>query len=78
LPIKDRDALYECPGLDDDTILRIDQHMFDTPIEDVVQQQDLVLSQVEDLWRYREGELLTFLLKLSPEQENIVNRALSV
>jgi hypothetical protein len=54
------------------------QNTSDPSIEDVVQQQDLVLSQVEDLWRYREGELLTFLLKLSPEQENIVNRALSV
>jgi superfamily I DNA/RNA helicase len=32
---------------------------------------------VEDLLRYREGELLTFLLKLSPEQERLVNRALS-
>jgi mRNA-degrading endonuclease RelE of RelBE toxin-antitoxin system len=43
LLVKDRDALYYCPGLDDETISRIDRYMFETPLEEVVQQPDLVL-----------------------------------
>ncbi len=34
-----------------------------------MQQPDLVLAKVDDLLRYKEGDLLAFLLKLSPEQE---------
>jgi superfamily I DNA/RNA helicase/mRNA-degrading endonuclease RelE of RelBE toxin-antitoxin system len=46
------------------------------PIEQVVQQPDLVLNEPADLLRYRDGELLGFLLKLSPEQEKLVGWAL--
>lgn len=77
LRIKDQDALLECPGVDPDILLQIDAYMFETPIHEVAQEKDLVLAQVEDLWRYHEGELLTFLLKLSPEQEKFVHRSLS-
>jgi superfamily I DNA/RNA helicase len=38
----------------------------------VLQQPDLILNDVQDLLRYKEGELLGFLLKLSPEQEKYV------
>jgi len=34
-----------------------------------MQQPDLVLNEVDDLQRYKDGELLIFLLNLSPEQE---------
>ncbi|GHO79957.1 DNA helicase [Ktedonobacter sp. SOSP1-85] len=78
LRIQDRDALlFNCPGVDDDTKSRIDAYLFETPLADVLQQPDLLLPNVEDLWRYHEGELVTFLLKLSPEQEALVNRSLS-
>jgi superfamily I DNA/RNA helicase/mRNA-degrading endonuclease RelE of RelBE toxin-antitoxin system len=46
------------------------------PIEQVAQQPDLLLNEPEDLLRYRDGELLGFLLKLSPEQEKLVGWAL--
>ena len=74
--IKDQDALLSCPGVDEEILLRIDQYMFEMPITEVVCQPDLILNEVDDLLRYREGELLGFLLKLSPEQEKFVNWAL--
>jgi superfamily I DNA/RNA helicase len=43
--------------------------MFERPLIQVMEQPDLVLHDVDDLLRYKEGELLAFLLKLSPEQE---------
>ncbi|WP_201383981.1 UvrD-helicase domain-containing protein [Ktedonobacter sp. SOSP1-52] len=69
LRLKSRQQLWECPGLDEDTILRLDQFMFEAPLLDVISQPDLVGHKVDDLLRYKEGELLDFLLKLSPEQE---------
>ncbi len=38
----------------------------------MLQQPDFLLNDVGDLLRYKEGELLGFLLKLSPEQEKYV------
>lgn len=70
LRITDRDALYACEKhVPAECILRIDEYLFERPLHQVLQQPDLVLNDVDDLVRYREGELLTFLLKLSPEQE---------
>nr|BBH86299.1 DNA helicase [Thermosporothrix sp. COM3] len=70
LPLKTREALYDCHGLDDETILRLDEYMFEKPIELIQQEPTLqALGGVDDLLRYKEGELLDFLLKLSPEQE---------
>jgi superfamily I DNA/RNA helicase/mRNA-degrading endonuclease RelE of RelBE toxin-antitoxin system len=69
LRIQDEEALLACPGIDEDTLLRIDEYMFERPLIQVITQPDLVLREVDDLLRYKEGELLTFLLKLSPEQE---------
>jgi len=69
LRIQDQNALLECPGVDEETLLRIDEYMFDRPLAEVMEQPDLILREVDDLLRYKEGELLTFLLKLSPEQE---------
>ncbi len=71
LRVSDRDALYACEqsGVPADLILRLDEYFFARPLGQVLQQPDLVLNDVDDLLRYREGELLAFLLKLSPEQE---------
>src|SRR5256886_1262468 len=46
--------------------------MFERPLVEVLQQPDYLLNDVNDLLRYKEGELLAFLLKLSPEQEKYV------
>lgn len=73
LRIKTQDELLSCPGIQDDVLLEIDAYMFDRPLIQVMQQPDLVLHDVDDLLRYKEGELLGFLLKLSPEQEKYVH-----
>ncbi|HEV2660906.1 MAG TPA: UvrD-helicase domain-containing protein, partial [Ktedonobacteraceae bacterium] len=72
LPLKTEDELLACPGIPDDILLRVDQYMFELPLVQVEQQPDLILHDTDDLLRYREGELLSFLLKLSPEQEKYV------
>lgn len=46
------------------------------PIEQVEDQPDLVLEHTDDLLRYRDGELLGFLLRLNVEQEKLVGWAL--
>nr|BBH95986.1 DNA helicase [Thermogemmatispora argillosa] len=76
LPIKTQEELLDCPGVPDEYLLLIDQHMFERPLVAVLQQPDYLLSDVEDLLRYREGELAGFLLRLSPEQESYVTRGL--
>ena len=69
LPLTTQEDLLDCPGVPDEYLLLIDQHMFERPLVSVLQQPDYLLSDVEDLLRYREGELVGFLLHLSPEQE---------
>lgn len=61
--------LLTCPGVEDEWLLAIDAYMFEKPLEQVMLQPDFILNDVDDLLRYREGELISFLLKLSPEQE---------
>src|SRR5713226_6338723 len=72
LHIQTREDLLECPGVPDDYLLKIDEYMFERPLAQVLQQPDYLLTDVNDLLRYKEGELLGFLLKLSPEQEKYV------
>ena len=72
LTIQTRDDLLDCPGVPDDYLLNIDAYLFERPLVEVLQQPDFLLNDVNDLLRYKEGELLGFLLKLSPEQEKYV------
>ena len=72
LAIQTREDLLDCPGVPDDYLLKIDEYMFERPLVEVLQQPDFLLNDVNDLLRYKEGELLGFLLKLSPEQEKYV------
>ncbi len=69
LQITDEDAIFETPGIDDDVRLQLHEYLFSKSILEVMQQPDLVLYEVDDLLRYKAGELLIFLLNLSPEQE---------
>jgi superfamily I DNA/RNA helicase/mRNA-degrading endonuclease RelE of RelBE toxin-antitoxin system len=73
LRIKTEDDLLNCPGVPDEILLKIHEYMFEQPLSQVVQQPDYVLNNPSDLIRFKEGELLTFLLKLSPEQEKFAN-----
>ncbi|HTK06786.1 MAG TPA: UvrD-helicase domain-containing protein [Ktedonobacteraceae bacterium] len=77
LTIKTQDELLACPGVADEFLLRIDAHMFEPSLRQVEQQPDYILTNTDDLLRYKDGDLLAFLLKLSPEQEKYVNWSLS-
>src|SRR2546421_1728761 len=72
LRIQTQEDLLDCPGVPEEYLLLIDQYMFERPLVEVLQQPDFLLNDVNDLLRYKEGELLGFLLKLSPEQEKYV------
>lgn len=73
LPITTDDDLLACPGIPEEYLLKINEYMFERPLVQVLQQPDFILNDVQDLLRYKEGELLGFLLKLSPEQEKYVS-----
>jgi superfamily I DNA/RNA helicase len=69
LRITNEADLLTCPGVEDEWLLALDTYMFEKPLEQVMMQPDFILKDIDDLLRYREGELISFLLKLSPEQE---------
>lgn len=69
IPLQTEEDLLDCPGVPDDVLLTIDEVMYERPLTQIIQQPDYILPKMEDLMRLKEGELLAFLLKLSPEQE---------
>lgn len=77
LRIKDEDELLACPGVAEEVLLKIDDYMFERPLIQVMQEPDLILNDADDLLRYKDGELLAFLLKLSPEQEKYASWSLT-
>lgn len=76
LQLTNQDELLNCSSVDDETLLRLNDYLFEQPLTQVLQQRDLVINEVEDLLRSKEGELIPFLLKLSPEQEKYANWSL--
>jgi superfamily I DNA/RNA helicase/mRNA-degrading endonuclease RelE of RelBE toxin-antitoxin system len=76
LSIQTREDLLDCQGVPDEILQQIDTYMFEKPLSEIVYQPDHILSGVEDLQRYKNGELLGFLLRLAPEQEKAANWAL--
>lgn len=77
LPLQLEDDLLDCPGVPNELLNRVIEFMFPRPLSQVLQQPDYMLQQVDDLLRFKEGELLGFLLKLSPEQEKYVSWAMN-
>lgn len=45
------------------------EYMFPRSFDEVIEESDLMVQEVEDLLRFKEGKLTRFLLKLSSEQE---------
>lgn len=74
--IEDEDSLLACAGVPDDVLLRIHQALFERGIEAALEEKEFVAADVDDLLRYRDGDLLGFLLRLSAEQERVVAWAL--
>lgn len=85
VPRKHRATLLACQTLDDLLVAEVPEpvrnRVFDavySPNYDrVLQQPDYVTGDVSDLLKFKEGELLGFLLKLDPEQEKYVGWALN-
>ncbi len=77
LALRTHEDLMDCPGVPEEYLIQLDDYMFERPLVQVLQQPDYVLNDVQDLLRYKEGELLGFLLKLSPEQEKYVQWGLN-
>lgn len=67
------DDLLECPasGVPNVHVGKVLEYMFPRSIAERQQEPDLVLQDKEDLLRFKDGRLTSFLLKLSSEQEKI-------
>jgi len=55
---------------------RIVDNLFPKPLADVIQEPDLAIQDPRDLVRFKEGTLLSFLLRLDPDQEKLATWAL--
>ncbi|MFI5298547.1 MAG: type II toxin-antitoxin system RelE/ParE family toxin, partial [Polyangiales bacterium] len=71
--IATEDDLLNCPDVPDDILLRVDQAVTERPFEEIAQQPELVANTVDDLVRYKNGELVGFLLRLDPDQAKFVD-----
>lgn len=56
--------------------MRLLDRLYPKPIEAVQAQPNLLVSDIDDLDRYYQGELTTFLLELDAEQEALARRSL--
>ena len=70
------DDLLDC-SVPQDILAKVIDAVTGKPIAEVARQPDLLLTEPEDLVRYREGELLGFLLRLEPEQEKLAQWAIT-
>ncbi len=55
---------------------RVVDNLFPKPLADVVKEPDLAVQSAQDLVRFKEGTLLSFLLRLDPDQEKLTTWAL--
>ena len=76
LAMQTEDDLVGCLTVPQEYIAQIMEYMYPKPLAQVLQQPDYLLDDLDDLLRYKEGELLGFLLRLSPEQERFVSWAI--
>lgn len=78
LVVDNEDTLLDCPDVPDEYKLKLHTHLFEKPLIQVFDEQDYVLpEETNTLIRYKEGDLLAFLLKLSPEQEKYITWGLA-
>ncbi len=71
----DEDALLDAP-VPSHVVQRVVDNLFPRSLGEVLAQPDLVVHDTQDLVRFREGELIAFLLKLDPAQEKLTRWAL--
>lgn len=66
------EALLELP-IPDQYLGRIIDNLYPRPLEGIISDRAYILKKTEDLERFVEGKLTSFLLKLDPEQERLKN-----
>src|SRR5262249_20969646 len=57
LAIQTEDDLVSCSTVPQEYVAQIMEYMYPKPLAQVLQQPDLLLDEVDDLLRYKEGEL---------------------
>ncbi len=72
---KTEEELYDAP-IPEEIIYRVHENQIHPPISEVVQQPDLAVFDTRDLIKYKEGDLIGFLLRLDTEQEKLADWAL--
>ena len=74
--IATEEDLLGCESVPEDVRLLVSEALTNRPLAVAARQPDLLVQSPDDLFRYHEGELLGFLLKLDPDQERFVSWAL--
>lgn len=77
LSVQSEQDLIECQQVPARMLERVIEYLFPRSLQEVMQEPELLLQEVDDLLHYKEGELLGFLLRLSPEQERYVTWAMN-
>ncbi len=75
LRCRTEEDLLEAP-VDEDVLARVVEAVYPPSLESVAQQPDLVVPSTEHLVRYKEGDLLGFLLRLDEDQARLTRWAL--
>ncbi|WP_170578461.1 UvrD-helicase domain-containing protein [Ruegeria arenilitoris] len=73
MSVRTEDELLSCIGVPDELLLTIHEAVFEKPLSEVLSQPEFIADSVDDLFRYKAGDLPGFLLKLSPAQEALVD-----
>ena len=75
LSIRTEEDFTNCTDVPSEYMALVLDCIYPPSLAQVMQQPRYLLDDLDDLIRYKEGELLGFLLKLSPEQERFVSWA---
>jgi len=75
MAITTEEDLLEVEGVPDEVLLQVHEAVVEKPLDELLLQPDLVAPGADDLLRYKKGELLGFLLKLTPVQQKFVDWA---
>ncbi len=76
LAIQTEEEFTNCIDVPQEYMTQVLDCIYPPSISQVMQQPVFIVEDLDDLLRYKEGELLGFLLKLSPEQERFVSWAM--
>src|SRR5947209_6597536 len=76
LAVQTEEDFTSCIEVPQEYLAQVLDCIYPPTLAQVLQQPVFIVDDLDDLVRYKEGELLSCLLKLSPEQERFVSRAI--